>query len=80
MSLFTHQIKFLSILAENSKKPQPKVVYSEEIAQRLNMSLNETRQMIRCLNDKEVIESSVEGDLALITQKGIHWLERYAAC
>jgi hypothetical protein len=42
MSLFTSQIKFLSILAENSKKPYAEVVYSEEIAQRLNMSLTDT--------------------------------------
>jgi CTP-dependent riboflavin kinase len=80
MSLFTSQIKFLSILAENSKKPYAEVVYSEEIAQRLDMSLTDTHQMIRCLNDMEVIESNMEGHLSLITQKGIHGLEKYSAC
>lgn len=80
MSLFTSQIKFLSILAENSKKHHPEAVYSEEIANRLNMSLNDTHQMIRCLNDMEVIESNLEGHLSLITQKGIHWLEKYSVC
>ncbi len=80
MSLFTSQVKFLSILAENSKQPQPKVVYSEEIANRLNMNINETQQMIKYLNDMGVIESNIEGRLSLITQKGIHWLEKYAVC
>ncbi len=51
MSLFVCQLKFLSILAENSRKPHPEVVDSQAIANRLNMSLGETRQMIRCLND-----------------------------
>ena len=80
MSLFASQIKFLSILAENSRKPQPEVVGSEAIADRLNMSLGETRQMIKCLNDMGVIQSDLEGQLSLITQKGMHWLERYSVC
>jgi len=80
MSLFTSQIRFLSILAENSKKPYARAVYSEEIAHRLDMSLADTHQMIRCLNDMEVIESNMEGHLSLITQKGILWLEKYSVC
>ena len=80
MSLFSSQIKFLSILAENSRKPYPEVVDSESIANRLNMSIRETRQMIKCLNDMEVIQSDLEGQLSLITQKGMHWLERYSTC
>jgi len=56
------------------------VVDSESIANRLNMSIRETRQMIKCLNDMEVIQSDLEGQLSLITQKGMHWLERYSTC
>ena len=56
MSLFACQLKFLSILAENSRRPHPEVVNSESIANRLNMSLGETRQMIKCLNDMGVIQ------------------------
>lgn len=80
MSLFASQLKFLSILAENSRKPYPEVVDSEAIADRLNLSLGETRQMIQCLNDMGVIQSDFEGHRSLITQKGMHWLERCSAC
>ncbi len=80
MSLFASQLKFLSILAENSRKPYPGVVDSGTIAARLNMTLRETRQMIRCLDDMGVIQSDLEGHHSLITQKGIHWLERYSTC
>ena len=80
MSLFACQLKFLSILAENSRLPQPEVVNSESIANRLNMSLGETQQMIKCLNDMGVIQSDLEGKLSLITQKGMLWLERYSVC
>ena len=80
MSLFASQLKFLSILAENSRRPQPAVVDSDAIATRLNMSLGETRQMIKCLNDIGVIQSDLEGQLSLITQKGMLWLERYSVC
>jgi len=80
MSLFASQLQYLSILAENSRTPYPNVVDSEAIANRLNMSLSDTRQMVKSLNDIGVIESDLEGELSLITQKGIHWLERYSAC
>ena len=80
MSLFACQLKFLSILAENSRRPHPEVVNSESIANRLNMSLGETQQMIKCLNDMGVIQSDLEGKLSLITQKGMLWLERYSVC
>jgi len=80
MSLFASQLKFLSILEENSRRPNPALVDSATIASRLNMSLGQTREMIKCLNDMGVIESDFEGQLSLITQKGIHWLERYSVC
>lgn len=80
MSLFASQLKFLAILAENSRKPSPEVVDSDMIAHRLNMSKMETQQMIRCLNDMGVIQSDIEGHRSLITQKGMHWLERFSPC
>lgn len=80
MSLLARQLKFLSILAENSRRPCPEVVDSEVIAQRLNMKVQDTRQMIKCLNDMGVIQSDMEGKLSLITQKGMQWLESCSAC
>jgi predicted transcriptional regulator len=80
MSLFAGRLQFLSILAENSRKPYPAVMDSELIAGRLNMSLGEIRQLIKYLDDMGVIQSDLEGRLSLITQEGMHWLERYSAC
>lgn len=80
MSFFTGRLHFLTILAENARNPYPGVVGSETIASRLNLSLRETRQMIKCLNDMGVIESDIEGQHSLITQKGMQWLERYQTC
>ncbi len=80
MSLFASQMQLLSILAENSRKPYPAVVDSEAIAARLNISLGKTREIIRCLDYMGVIQSDLEGRRSLITQKGMHWLERYSVC
>ncbi|MEE4242368.1 MAG: Lrp/AsnC family transcriptional regulator [Desulfopila sp.] len=80
MSFFTGRLQFLAILAENARRPYPDVVGSEAIAAKLNISLGETRQMIKCLNDMGVIESDFEGQHSLITQKGMQWLERYQTC
>ncbi len=77
MSLFACQLRYLSILAENCRKPYPDVVDSETIAKRLNLSLRETTEMIKSLNDVGVVQSDLDGQLSLITQKGMHWLERY---
>ncbi len=77
MSYLASRIKFLSILEENARKPQAQVVNSEAIASMLGLSINETRQLIRCLNDMEVIQSDLEADRSLITQKGISMLERH---
>ncbi len=80
MSLFANQMQFLSILAENSRKPYPTVVDTKAIAARLNISLGKTREIIRCLDYMGVIQSDLEGQRSLITQKGMHWLERYSVC
>lgn len=80
MPQLASQIKFLSILAENSRKPYPEVVESTSIAARLNMSVGETRRLVQCLNDMGVVESDLEGQRCLITRKGIHLLERTTGC
>ncbi|HKJ64322.1 MAG TPA: hypothetical protein VJ969_02905, partial [Desulfopila sp.] len=61
MSLFASQMQFLSILAENSRKPYPTVVDTKAIAARLNISLGKTREIIRCLDYMGVIQSDLEG-------------------
>ena len=70
-----NQHDLLAILAENLKTPYPGVVNSKEIAKRLSMSLRETCQVIKCLHDRGVVQSDMDGQLSLITRKGMQWLE-----
>lgn len=80
MSLFASKLKLLSILAENTRKPYPEVVNSESIADKLAIGLGETRQMIQCLNSMGAIQCDIEGQHSLITQKGMHLLEKFSVC
>jgi CTP-dependent riboflavin kinase len=76
MSIGTEKIKVLHILSENLKNPQPQLVRSTDIANQLNMSIPETQLLLKVMNDLGVIESNVDGQLSLITQKGLHYLHR----
>jgi len=76
MSIGAEKIKVLHILSENLKNPQPQLVRSTDIANQLNMSIPETHLLLKVMNDLGVIESNVDGQLSLITQKGLHYLHR----
>ncbi len=73
-----NQIELLSILAA---PPLPSMlIESKDIAERPHMSLHETRQAIKCLNDTGVIQSDMDAELSLITHKGPRWLKNYQNC
>lgn len=76
MQLDTKKIQVLHILSQNLCNPSPQLVDSDEIANRLNISLKETYLLLKIMNDMGVIESNVDNRLSLITQKGLHYLER----
>jgi len=79
MSIGTEKIKVLHILSENLKNPQPQLVRSTDIASQLKMSIPETHLLLKVMNDMGVIESNVDGQLSLITQKGLHYLQHQVA-
>ena len=80
MSLLDKQHQVLHILSENSKKPQPQVVDSTDIAEELHLGISEIQQLIKVLNQSGVIESDQDGQYSLITPHGVHWLmERQAS-
>jgi DNA-binding IclR family transcriptional regulator len=76
MSIGTHKLQVLHILSQNLKNPQPQLVRSNDIASQLNLSLSETHLLLKVMNDMGVIESNVDNQLSLITQKGLQCLCR----
>jgi predicted transcriptional regulator len=71
--------KVLEILAQNiEKNVQPDLVDSTHIAGELNMTISETKQIIKTMQEMGVIESSVEADYSLITRAGLESVGSYA--
>jgi predicted transcriptional regulator len=70
----TYKRQVLNILAENLKNSQPQVVESCKIAERLDMELKETCQLIKVMNKMGIVESDQDGQRSLITRDGLHFL------
>jgi DNA-binding IscR family transcriptional regulator len=69
--------KVLRILAENAKNnASPQVMDSDTLARKLDISLPETRQLLKALHASGVIISNMEGQYSLITQEGMEWLNQ----
>jgi DNA-binding IclR family transcriptional regulator len=66
--------KILGVLAEMAANQNPDLVASTTIAERLNISLAETRSTMMSMCEAGVIESDPETERALITRQGMHWL------
>jgi predicted transcriptional regulator len=78
MSLGTKKLQVLAILSDNLKNPQPQLVHSTDIASKLNISIREIQQLLKVMDGMGVIKSNVEGQLSLITQKGVQYLNQQA--
>ncbi len=62
----------LKILARNAKDNiSPGLMESAAIADKLNISLAETKQILWNMNEKGFVECNMEVDYSLITQQGI---------
>ena len=68
------KILVLSILCENLKNPQPQVVSIDQIADTLQLSIIETRQLLLKMDEAGEIQSDMEGRYSLITPAGLCWL------
>ena len=61
----------LNILAKNvADSIRPDLVKSVDIADKLNISLTETKQLLWGMNGMGIIECNMEVDYSLITQQG----------
>lgn len=72
MHMFSKKRQVLEILVKNLDNPQPKVVPSEMIANKLDMSVKEACQLLKIMNGMGVIVSDAEGHNALITREGVN--------
>ncbi len=70
------KLQVLTILLENLKETHPQLVPSIAIADQMNMSLPETQQVLKSLEGFGVIETDPDLQYNLITQKGLHWLNK----
>jgi len=71
MSIHTKKQQVLEILYENLRNPQPQVVYSEQISDKLEMSLKDTCHLLKIMDQMGVVVSQMDGHSALITQEGL---------
>ncbi len=66
--------KILDLLANNVRSnPRPDFVDSMFIAGELNMSIQETKQLLRSMHAMGTVESSMDCEYALITWKGMEF-------
>ena len=71
MSILTKKQQVLEVLVENLNNPQPQVVHSELIADKLEMSVKDTCQLLKIMNEMGVVVSDLEGQHPLITREGL---------
>lgn len=69
------ELQVLRILSDNLNCHQPELVQSTDIARQLNLSLTDTKMLLKVMDDMGVIENNVDGQLSLITRKGLARLE-----
>ncbi len=74
MSIFAKKNQVLEILVENLNNPQPQVVQSELIADKLAMSVPETCQLLKVMHEMGIVISDSEGQSSLITREGLNSL------
>jgi len=75
MSLKNKKIHILTILFKNISNSQPQLVPSADIAGQMNVSLAETKQVLKSMEGMGVIETDPDLQYNLITQKGLLWLD-----
>lgn len=71
MSIHTKKQQVLEILYENLSNPQPQVVHSGLIADKLKMSMGDTCRLLKIMHQMGVVISDMEGQNSLITKEGV---------
>ena len=72
MSILAKKQQVLGVLVENLSNPQPQVVNSELIADKLEMSMKDTCQLLKVMHEMGMVVSDLDGQYSLITQEGLN--------
>ena len=72
MSILAKKQQVLEVLVENLSNPQPQVVNSELIADKLKMSMKDTCQLLKVMHEMGMVISDLDGQYSLITQEGLN--------
>ena len=76
MPLNASKQQVLTVLAEKvNQDPSAGLIDTAYIANQLNISVDKTKEIIKSMGGMGIIESSIECDYTLITQKGLGLLE-----
>ena len=76
MSLEIYKQRVLSVLSENLKSPQPQMLGSSSIAEKLHMKVSDIQQVVKILHEKGAVVCNLEGQYSLITPEGLTWLQK----
>lgn len=72
MSRSDHMKQVLKILLTNVEdNVRPELVASVDIAEKLRLSLTETKQLLTSMNGMGIIECNMEVDYSLLTPRGL---------
>ncbi len=70
--------KMLELLAKNAEaRVRPDLVDPGCIANELNLTISETKQILKTMHEMGVIESNMEAEYSLITRLGLNRLDQY---
>lgn len=76
MSMLAKKKQILQILVANLNNSEPQVVHSEMIADKLEMSVKETCQMLKIMHKLGMVISDLEGQKSLITIEGLKCVDQ----
>lgn len=76
MSMLAKKKQILQILVANLNNSEPQVVHSEMIADKLEMSVNETCQLLKIMHQLGMVISDGEGQKSLITREGLKCVDQ----
>jgi len=75
MKFFEIKNTILNLLQENLLNDQPQPMNAESLAEKLQLSLKEIRQIIKMLNKQGFVESDQDGERVVMTHQGQVYLD-----
>ncbi len=74
MSRNHHLVLILAVLSENLENPKPRLVSTEAIADRTEITVRQLQPLLRTMEGMGIIQSDPDLHYHLITAAGLRWL------